>query len=77
MTDERLRQAFLALCKDKDLHIEKDINGVLFGTLTGEQIFEVFKIGQLTCAFCGKVSVNELRHKYHMVCYCEAFQHTN
>jgi hypothetical protein len=74
MTDELLRQAFLDLCKAKGLHIGKDINDVLFGVLTGEEIFEVFKYGQLTCPYCGKIVDNKLNYKYHLTCYCDPFQ---
>jgi len=70
MDDLRLRQTFIDLCEGK---VKRDINGVLFGILTAEQVYDLFKLGQLTCAYCGKVLKTRVQLKYHMTCYCEEF----
>jgi len=71
MEDPRQRQTFFEMCEGK---MKRDINGVFYGTLLGEQVYDVFKKAQLVCTFCGHVSKTRIQHKYHMTCYCAEFQ---
>jgi hypothetical protein len=72
--EQQMRKVFLEECQSRGIKITADINGVFFGSPTGEQVYTLFRVGELICAWCGKVSDTRIQHKYHTLCYCDGFR---